>query len=325
MRSAGSRGLVLYEPWSLGDVFIAAAALRQLEKPAALACHSMWHPLVRRALAEIPNLDLLAVDLPYTTRQRANPFDAGVSAGAPKYPDVHEVLSIRGDLRDFAAARKIFQNARIRMNGWARFFGRKSALVNFPYAFGVLPVKNRYRSWSKLAGVVYEQMEATYRRRQAQAPTTDRVVIHIGAQWRSKQFPDVAGLRNALRDQGTEVVILAGPRDLLPRLEESEVKRVADESLVDELRSAAHVITNDSGPMHVAAFLGCRTTALVRTSPIEEWAPPATTIIRSPETPRGYRPSRGYMSDEVLSGWPSIETVLRAIREAASPSPDEGK
>src|SRR5205814_458976 len=125
MKSAGSRGLVLFEPWSLGDVFIAAAALRQLEKPAALACHSMWHPLLRRALAEIPELDLLAIDLPYTTRRRANPFDAGVSAEAGKHSEVREVLSIRGDLRDFAAARKIFPRARIRMNGWVRFFGRK--------------------------------------------------------------------------------------------------------------------------------------------------------------------------------------------------------
>ena len=47
--------------------------------------------------------------------------------------------------------------------------------------------------------------------------------------------------------------------------------------------------------------------ALVRTSPIEEWAPPATTIIRSPVTPRGYRPNRGYMSDEILPDWPPVE------------------
>ena len=326
MKSAGGRGLVLFEPWNLGDVMIAAAALRELEQPAALACHAMWHPLLRRALAEIPGLDLLAVNLPYTTRQRANPFDAGVSAAAEKYPGADEVLSIRGDLRDFAAARKLFPRARLRMKGWARFFGRKNALVNLPYATGLLPVQNRYRSWAKLAGVDYTQMEATYRRRQAQVPATDRVVIHIGAQWRSKQFPDVGGLRNAFRDQGSEVVILAGPRDLLPpALEERDVQRVADEALVEALRSAAHVITNDSGPMHVAAFLGCRTTVLVRTSPIEEWAPPATTIIRSPETPCGYRPNRHYMSDEILSGWTPIETVIREILDANLAMADKEK
>ncbi|MEO6971710.1 MAG: glycosyltransferase family 9 protein [Chthoniobacterales bacterium] len=326
MKSAGAGGPVLFEPWSLGDVMIAAAALREMSRPAAIACHSIWHPLVRRALAEIPDLDLFAVDLPYTTRQRANPFDAGVAADAAKHPDVREVLSVRGDLRDFRAAHAIFPRAHIRMKGWTRFFGRKSALVNFPYALGILPVQNRYRSWARLAGVDYAQMEATYRRRQAEVPATNRVVIHVGAQWRSKQFPDVAALQKALREQGRDVIILAGPRDLLPpALEESNVRRVADEALVEALRSAAHVITNDSGPMHVAAFLGCRTTVLVRTSPIEEWAPPATKIIRSPETPRGYRPNRHYMSDEILSGWTPIETVIREIRDANLAMADKEK
>jgi len=317
MKPADARGLVLFEPWSLGDVMIAAAALRELGKPAALACHSVWHPLLRRALSEMPELALLSVDLPYTTRRRASPFDAGVPAQAEKYPDIQEVLSIRGDLRDFRAARKLFPRARIRMNGWARFFGRKSALVNLPYALELLPVQNRYRSWAGRVGITYERMEATYREKQAQAPANGRVAIHIGAQWRSKQFPNVADLRNAFREKGRDVIILAGPGDLLPpALRENELTRVSDESLVDELRAAAHVITNDSGPMHVAAFLGCRTTALVRTSPIEEWAPPATMIIRAPDIPRGYRPNRRYMSDEILPGWPPIDVVLRVIRDA---------
>lgn len=309
---------VLFEPWSLGDVFIAAAALRELTIPAALACHSAWHPLVRRALSAMPDLKLIAIDLPYTTRKRANPFDASGGAAGNPTSDIAEVLSIRGDFRDLSAARKLFPGARIRMNGWLRFFGRKSAIVNFPFALGLLAVENRYRSWAKLVGIAYAKIEATYRRLQFQAPANRRVLIHVGAQWRSKQYPDVAGLRNALRGQDWEVTILASPHDLLPNdLSENEISRVADEALIEELFAAAHVITNDSGPMHVAAFLGCRTTALVRTSPIEEWAPPATQIIRSPETPRGYRPSQKYMSDEVLPGWPSVAEISAAIRSAA--------
>ncbi|MDQ2868931.1 MAG: hypothetical protein M3R59_11080, partial [Verrucomicrobiota bacterium] len=81
------------------------------------------------------------------------------------------------------------------------------------------------------------------------------------------------------------------------------------------------VITNDSGPMHVAAFLGCRTTAIVRTSPIEEWAPPGVAIVRSAQTPIGYRPHLRYMSDESLPGWPSVEAVARSLRTANSPTP----
>ncbi len=41
--------VVFFEPWSLGDVMIAAAAARELAQPPAIACHSAWHPLLRRA------------------------------------------------------------------------------------------------------------------------------------------------------------------------------------------------------------------------------------------------------------------------------------
>ena len=314
MKPAEGGRRVFFAPWSLGDVIIAAAALRELREPAALACHSMWHPLLRRALAEIPGLELIAVDLPYTTRQRANPFDAG--AGWPNEPAgaIGEVLSIRGDPRDFAAARKIFPRARLRMNGWIRFFGRKSAIVNFPYGIGLFAARNRYRSWARLARIPYEQIEATYDFRQALAPANHHVAIHVGAQWRSKQYPEVATLRDAFVRRGYTATVLAGPNDPLPAgLTAKEVTRAVDAGLIEELQSAAHVVTNDSGPMHLSAFLGCRTTALVRTSPIEEWAPPATKIVRSAKTPRGYRADRRYMSDEILPGGPTVDEVIAAV------------
>lgn len=320
MKPAAPERTVFFEPWNLGDVIIAASALRESKRAVSLACHSMWHPLLRCALDETPNLDLIPVDLPYTTRQRGNPFDTGNGTNNERFEGVREVRSIRGDLRDFAAARKIFPHARIRMNGWLRFFGRKSAIVNFPYAMGLSRVQNRYRSWATLAGVDYQEIAATYRRLQVQSPNNGRVLIHVGAQWRSKQFPHAADLRNALVERGRTVTILAAPNDLLPpKIEDSEVTRIANEALVRELRSAQHVITNDSGPMHLAAFLGCRTTAVVRTSPIEEWAPPATTIIHSPVTPRGYRPSQSYMSDEILAGWPTVSEIVPAVLHAPSP------
>lgn len=304
---------VFFEPWSLGDVIIAAATLRELREAAALACHPMWHPLLRAALMEVPELALIAVDLPYTTRRRASPFDTGGAPQNKSYPQFQQVFSIRGDLRDLSAARKIFPGASIRMNGWLRFLGRKSAFINFPYSLG-WPIQNRYRSWARLARISFSQIEKTYHRLQARAASGNHVVIHLGAQWRSKQFPEVTALRAALAREGRTVKLLAGPNDPLPPgLNENEIWRVADERLVAELLRAGEVITNDSGPMHLAAFLGCSTTAIVRTSPIEEWMPPATRIIRAAATPRGYRPDRRYMSDEVLPGWPSVSEILRAV------------
>ncbi|MBA3961644.1 MAG: hypothetical protein H0X40_07055 [Chthoniobacterales bacterium] len=312
--SLDSGEIVFFEPWSLGDVIIAAATLRELAEPATLACHSSWHSLLRATLRDILNLSLIAVDLPYTTRKRASPFDSHPEATDSQAYSASRLLSIRGDLRDWIAARKLFPKAKIRMTGWARFFGRKSAMVNFPYRIGLLPVTNRYRSWARLAGVDYAKIAATYRQRQMELLISNSVVIHVGAQWRSKQFPEVAALRDMLQSHRYTVRIVAGPGDPLPPgLEEKDISRAADAVLVEALLSAGYVITNDSGPMHLAAYLGCRTTAVVRTSPIEEWIPPATTIVRSPLTPRGYRPNRRYMSDEILTGWPRIEEVIRTM------------
>ena len=200
------------------------------------------------------------------------------------------------------------------MTGWVRFLGRKSAVVNLPYGSGFVPVQNRYRSWAALTGVPYSQVEQSYGTRQALAPRNGSMIVHLGAQWRSKQFPEVMALRDSLEGLGWSVALVAGPRDSLPaEVPERAVTRPEGIDLLTMLRAAEHVITNDSGPMHLAAFLGCRTTVIVRTSPIEEWLPPLTTVIASKHTPIGYRPHRHYMSDETLPGWPTVEEICATL------------
>ena len=319
MSDGSRRTIVLFEPWSLGDVLIAASAMREFTAPVALACHSAWHPIMQATLSDRIPLELIPVDLPYTTRTRSHPFDV-----TQKIPDNHQhdarlVLSIRGDFRDFLTAKKLFPQARIRMNGWIRFFGRKSALVNAPFALGLSPVQNRYRSWAQLLSIPFQQIEKNYRQRQLKAPTNGRIVIHVGAQWRSKQFPDILGLRGRLTKDGYDVSILAGPKDTLPDgIPGHEIKRSFDEELVEQLRSVEHVITNDSGPMHLAAFLGCRTTTIVRVSPIEEWRPPAISVVAAASTPRGYRPIKNYMSDGRVSGWPEVSEIVDVVRNSSA-------
>ena len=319
MSDGSRRKIVFFEPWSLGDVLIAASAMRELMAPVALACHSAWHPIMQAAWSNRISLELIPIDLSYTTRTRSHPFDATRSIAGDRQYDARLVLSIRGDFRDFLTAKKLFPQARIRMNGWIRFFGRKSGLVNAPFAVGLLPVQNRYRSWAQLLSIPFQQIEKNYRQRQLKAPTNGRIIIHVGAQWRSKQFPDILGLRARLTKDGYDVSILAGPKDTLPDgISEHEIMRSFDEELVEQLRSAEHVITNDSGPMHLAAFLGCRTTTIVRASPIEEWRPPAISVVAASSTPRGYRPIKNYMSDGRVSGWPKVSEIVDVLRNSSA-------
>jgi glycosyl transferase family 9 (putative heptosyltransferase) len=305
---------ILFEPWNLGDVIIAASVLRELPYPAALACHPNWHSLLRSALPQKMDLSLIPIELPYTTRGRSHAFEFSSSENDDAARAARLVLSIRGDLRDYFAARRLFPLARIRMSGWIRFLARKNSLIDFPYAHGLLPIENRYRSWAKLLGIPFRQIESTYAQNQGAGPKNRRVIIHFGAQWRSKQFPHVLELSEILRDEGYEVVLVAGQSDLLPpKVTPESVVRAENQNLVTLFRSAEQVITNDSGPMHLATFLGCRTTTIARTSSVEEWVPPATRVVAAEQTPRGYRQRKSYMSDEILPDWPSAMSVAQAL------------
>jgi hypothetical protein len=286
---------IFFEPWGLGDAVIAAAVAREVPD-AVLACKPQWQSLLAPA-------QFLTVELPYTTRHRRSIGD--MKNATPVLTETCEVLNIRGDVRDWFAARRLFPRGRRRFNGWLQFAPHYVGLLDWK----LRPVRNRYQTWANLAGVPFAQLEASYRQRQATAPRNGRIVIHTGAGRRSKQYPLVAELAALLRQHGFEPVMLTGPADAAL----AGAERVSDAPLVDAFRAAEWVIANDSGPMHLAAFLGCRTVAVARVTNIHEWLPPAARFVASPLMPRGYRRDRRYNSDAVLTGWPPPEEVVAAI------------
>jgi hypothetical protein len=310
--------VAVFEPWSMGDALIAASVLATSGRPAALVCHPRWHAVLGEWMrGEGVSLELLLVELAYTTRQRRNPFDltdALARAQADqRFAAIREVFSARGDLRDAWAARRLFPGARLRLSGWEPFFCRKSAWLDRAFHAGRALITNRYVLWGHALGVSTEALDAAYHARRERA-TPEReagtVAIHLGAQWRSKQYPYVAELRDELRRRGREVQLLAGPGDPLPEgITQSEVLRAVDLELIAQLRRAGDVITNDSGPLHLAALLGCEVTAVGNPSNLREWLPPGARCLPGSLMPQGYRPDPRYSSDSVLEGWPAAATV----------------
>lgn len=304
---------VLYEPWNLGDAIIAASIASASSDAIMLACNSRWHEVL--TIISNGSLRLLPLDLPYVWRSHKGWYDL-----SPPPPLAHfipdrdrhriEVISIRGDLRDWMSAHRTFKEASFNFSGWLPYLARWVAFLDLPYRHGLLGVRNRYRAWARAAGIPFSDIE---KRRQSQAPPSGQapVIIHVGAQWRSKQYPHVADLVALLKRTGHRVEIVAGPEDPLPPgIGPDDTQRPRWPGLVQQLRSARYVITNDSGPMHLAAFLGCRTLALSRCSNIAEWLPPGARALSSPAAPRGYSPIRKYWSDAVLPGWPKPEEVI---------------
>ena len=264
------------------------------------------------------SLNLLPLNLPYVWRTEKIFFSLGdassIAATLKSYPyRITEVISIRGDIRDWIAAHRIFRDATFKFTGWVPFCARKSSIVDVPFKRGYLDIRNRYYAWTKAAGIPFSTLEGSYAVHPEKRDNSP-VVIHVGAQWRSKQYPHVAELAGILRSSGKRVDILAGPDDSLPDgITSDMVQRPKWPELVAHLRSARYVVTNDSGPMHLAAYLGCRTMALSRCSNITEWLPPGVTALSSPSAPLGYRPLPDYWSDRILRDWPSPAEVISCL------------
>jgi len=310
--------IVLFEPWNLGDAIIAASVARLAPDRFILACNSCWRDVLM--LASGDSLNLLPLNLPYVWRTDKRFFsldDAASTAALKSDPHrITEVISIRGDIRDWVAAHRIFTEASFRFSGWLPFCARKISMFDLPFKHGYLKVRNRYHAWADAAGIPFSMIESTYAAHPEEHDDAP-VLIHVGAQWRSKQYPNVADLADLLKKSGNRVTILAGPNDPLPPgISADMAQRPNWPELVAQLRSARYVVTNDSGPLHLASFLGCRVLALSRCSNITEWLPPGAMALSSPSAPRGYRPIPDYWSDQILPGWPSPDAILTLINSA---------
>lgn len=319
---------VLFEPWSLGDAIIAASVFG-VRDDFYIMTQPRWHELLKEAFPKIPHDRFLSVSLPYAQLKKSNTqglkqglqFGTEALNGVSNELKVNEVLSIRGDFRDYISAKKIFPAVKLKMTGWFSFIARRIGLFDIPFRLGLLPVRNRYRAWCSLVGIEYSQLQKAYEFKNAEVRKNlkgaKRIGIHLGAQWRSKQFPNVWELKSELEKLGFEVALVAGTGDFLPEGIRSEnVKWLMGKDLVQFMKECSFFITNDSGPMHLASALGTQVIALARTSNLFEWLPPNVTPLASEKMPRGYRAVSDYQSDKVLEGWPSVSEIVGCVEKS---------
>jgi len=316
---------ILYEPWSLGDAVIAASALCENLEEFKLACHPRWHDLLRAAIGEHKNVGLLGVELDYSTLKSGSEFswfqelreDSNHSVEIDSSSGL-EVYSIRGDFRDYLSARRNFPKCEMKVSGWYAFIARRFALLNYPYKSQWIAVKNRYEAWAELLGIDFESIKKSYEmKRQARVNIDDGVIgIHLGAQWISRQYPYVSVLKKMIERDGFTVRLFAGKNDMLPAgVSETEVIRLMGIELIDEIKKLRLILVNDSGPMHLAAFIGVDAVCLARISNIQEWIPPGVGHVDSKNMPKGYQADAYYKSDSKLYDWPLPSEVLRSLDE----------
>jgi hypothetical protein len=305
---------ILFEPWAMGDALIAASVLAVRPGDFVLVCQKKWHEIILGAIESVDASDLFGVATSYESKHDKAWMKYSVDPGAYQF-DGSPVYSIRGDVRDYFVAKRIFRKSAVHMSGWVSFVARKIPLIDLPYRYGLLGVKNRYEMWMNLLGLDFGELKDYYATELSNRKnSTGTVGIHIGAQWRSKQFPHVRKLAELIKERGKNVHILAGRNDPLPDgVPHSAIKFLMGKELVDELKTIDFVVTNDSGPMHLAALLGIHTVAVGAVSNIEFWAPPSVHIVCGDNIPRGYAPISSYWSDDVAEGWPSPEQIAALL------------
>jgi hypothetical protein len=307
---------VIFEPWGLGDAVIAASAVRENPSELILSCNPKWHSLIQGASTTLPKI--ISTQSPYTERGGDKSLMQFLKQIIPSSDhSINEVLSVRGDFRDLMTIFYTYPRIKIRMNGWSSFIARQIPMLNWFFSSGLFKVENRYDRWEKLCGLPKGVIAQTYQtlRDQRSLPTQgEKIAIHLGAQWKSRQYPFVQELKKTLQSQGFSVQLIAGPNDTLPRgITEDEVMRPIGNELISELNTANWAITNDSGPMHLAAFMGLRTITVALISNITEWLPPGAIAVSSKKMPKGYKPLPEYVSDIECSGWPEPKEIIAKL------------
>jgi ADP-heptose:LPS heptosyltransferase len=312
---------VLFEPWSLGDALIAASVLRSRPGEYALACNSRWHELIKATISD--PVMLIDVDLNYTlkkSKKHNKSFRKELKEIQPRTEKVSHVFSIRGDIRDYLVSKALFPLAKNKTTGWYSFFARRFRILDLPFQTRTLKTVNRYERWFHLLGISFQEYSASMSKRQIdpdkRLEKKRPISIHLGAQWKSKQYPHVQSLRNLISKKSSAIQLLAAPGDFLPPgLNEGDVSRLLGLDLVKKLQESRLVITNDSGPMHLAAALDVPTFSIGSSSNIYEWLPPGVKCMTSKDMPNGYWVNSSYATDDTQRSWPKADEVISYIEK----------
>lgn len=302
--------VAVFEPWSLGDAIIAASVSRVIKREATLFVSKHFQSLIEAILRDYCHIQVVGLDLDYTARGNGRAFLKTIKtldAVADTFSDVH---SIRGDFRDQLAIKKLFPGARVHVQGYLGFFARRIRPLDRALVALKIPPRNRYALWTQCLNVNAENWRGLYVMRPPTFDRTPRILIHIGAQWRSRAYPQALDLCMQLRAKGYDASIGYGPGDPVPQTD-MPCSLLNSDNVIAELTAHDLVIVNDSSAMHLAAFLGCRVLALANVSNLGEWQPPHIFHLDAASMPLGYRPKPQYMRDEILDDWPTLEVVLQ--------------
>ena len=310
------------EPWSLGDAIIAASVSRCMNIPVSLFINSKFTLLIQRLLIDYSHVKVVALDLDYTERGHGRLFLSDLKKIQRQAEHFSAVYSVRGDFRDYLIGKKLFPSSKMRFSGWLGFAARRLKILNCVLIYFKIKPVNRYQLWLDLCKLDGAKWRELYKPIQNQPNHSPRVLLHRGAQWRSKVYPFTEPLAEMLGDNQIPVVLGYGPGDPPPESRQPTCLLQTD-NILSELQKYSLVVTNDSAPMHLAAFLRCRVLSIANVANLQEWLPPQVDCLVSASMPLGYRPKPAYLTDTEISDWPPVEIVFNKIFQIMNVTPHD--
>jgi ADP-heptose:LPS heptosyltransferase len=283
--------VVILEPYGMGDIISLLPLLAQLEKigqKTTLLAKAPWLDLAD----EVPRLDLIAVDLPWSSYSGKAKYRfqtlAGLRATITNLKkSVAGAVGIdpRGDIRSILFLQLIGCSEVLSLD---YYLGTDAKVPR--WAAQTLPIAQGRRRWEialdfiKVLGIApCDQPPPRIHRALVSSASENVVGLICAAPWRGRLWPDDRWrtLIENLVASGRRVVGLCGPgqekftSQTLGGIETRSCKSVYDWKR--ELSRISLLVTLDTGPMHLADAIGIPLVALFGPGQLPMWAPSSST------------------------------------------------
>ena len=309
--------IAIFEPWSLGDAVIALTFAKQAPQMTTLYIDNRFVPILSLLAKDCEHISFCGLTIDYTRRGQGKRFLNDIIRVRPVETSISVVLSIRGDIRDYLLAKKLFPKTKIIMTGCVPFLARRFWPLDWLLICLGIAVNNRYGLWQTLAArLQWPFAHPPVKPRQTAKTQNDKpsILIHTGAQWRSKAYPYQCQIAKRLASLGYAPLLAYGPGDPNPTNDGTSTC-LEGQQLITAIQTADLVICNDSAPMHLASACNVKALVLANVSCVFEWLPPGAVYLASPKMPQGYRPRPAYMSDKTVDGWMDPEDVVNYVQK----------
>jgi len=300
--------ILIFEPWNLGDLIIAADSAKKLTKlnfKISFVCDPKWSEWLK-SLSFIESV--VEFHIPWS--EKVKKYDVR------KY-NIKEILNLRKEINKIKPNCIWEPRGDIRNYLFLSFLLQKK-IISFWYKKNI-NVYKRIDYFIKYLGIKNYKTVVNNKKKEIK-----HIICFFGAYWKNKRVPfDVAYiLVEHILERGYNISIILQPDDSKDRWQSvlkeypSKIFLIKDDLLKisSKIREADLCISTDSAFLHMAYFYNVRTIGLFASLNADEWAPPDCKVIYAKNPiPAKLRYKFEYENIQPLKNLP-ISDVISAIK-----------